>query len=235
MDPLKIEEMLESFDNELKEKDQNDPWLVYISDKGKNSCFKCTKNHGKRFRETDLSKPALPIHPNCRCKYEKLNNQTARKVIMRSATVRADDSPGLGGIRVSNINDMLDKLEKEYASGTISELIISNHGEFPGEFEIGGKADRLDLMSSTQIERLKKLLSPNAIIDIRMCYGIGDKNGEKVTQDLADKFKCRIRAYANQVSPFGTRPLYSYDATPGIPFYKRFFVDPAGKIFYPQK
>ena len=39
MDPLKIEEMLESFDNELKEKDQNDPWLVYISDKGKNSCF----------------------------------------------------------------------------------------------------------------------------------------------------------------------------------------------------
>ena len=40
MDPLKIEEMLESFDNELKEKDQNDPWLVYISDKGKNSCFK---------------------------------------------------------------------------------------------------------------------------------------------------------------------------------------------------
>lgn len=131
--------------------------------------------------------------------------------------------------------NMLDKLEKEYASGTISELIISNHGEFPGEFEIGGKADRLDLMSSTQIERLKKLLSPNAIIDIRMCYGIGDKNGEKVTQDLADKFKCRIRAYANQVSPFGTRPLYSYDATPGIPFYKRFFVDPAGKIFYPQK
>ncbi len=107
-----------------------------------------------------MSRPALPIHPNCKCQYEKLDDKTALKVAMRSATVRVDGTPGIGGIRITGVDDMLDKLEKNYSPGTLHELIISNHGEFPGEFELGSRRERLDKMTPAQIERLKKLLSP---------------------------------------------------------------------------
>ncbi len=233
MELFKIEEVLSKLDKQMEEKDQKDPWLVYVADKGENSCMQCVNNHGKRFRELDVKRPALPIHPNCKCKYEKLDEKTSKKVAMRSATVRTEESSGFGGIRVSTIGDMLTKLEKEYAPGTLAELIITGHGEFSGEFEIGGKSDRLDRMTPSQIERLQKLLSPNAIIDIRMCYGIQDENGEKVTQDLANKLQCRVRAYANQVSPYGTRPALPKNEH--IPFWERPFTGAGAKIFYPQK
>lgn len=190
----------------------------------------CLQNHGKRFSESDLSRPALPIHPNCQCQYERLDPKKSK---VKSATVRVEGVRGLGGIKITSADDMLDKLEKQYAPGTLSELIIINHGEFAGEFELGSRASRLDLMTPEQIKRLKKLLAPNAIIDLRMCYGISSEYGEQVAQDLANKLGCRIRAYARQVSPFGTRPAIPKNYSD--PFWKRPFLGPGGKTFHPQR
>lgn len=44
--------------------------VKFISDKGPNSCEECLKHHGEIFQADDPDKPELPIHPNCRCKYE---------------------------------------------------------------------------------------------------------------------------------------------------------------------
>ena len=44
--------------------------VKFVSDKGPNSCEECLKHHGKIFQADDPDKPDLPIHPNCRCKYE---------------------------------------------------------------------------------------------------------------------------------------------------------------------
>lgn len=46
--------------------------VKFISDKGPNSCEDCLKHHGEVFQLDDPEKPELPIHPNCRCKYELL-------------------------------------------------------------------------------------------------------------------------------------------------------------------
>ena len=46
--------------------------IRFISDKGPNSCEDCLKHHGEVFQFDDPEKPELPIHPNCRCKYELL-------------------------------------------------------------------------------------------------------------------------------------------------------------------
>ena len=152
---------------------------------------------------------------------------------LKSVIVRVAGSPGIGGIRISGRNDMLEKLERDYAPGTISELIISNHGEISGEFELGSKGERLELMTPLQIQRLKKLLAPNAIIDIRMCYGVQDKQGERVAQELADKLQCRISAYANQVSPWGTRPLWPKNTH--LSAWERIWAGAGKKIFFPKK
>ena len=49
--------------------------VKFISDKGPNSCKECLKHHGEVFRADDPNKPELPIHPNCRCKYELLSQK----------------------------------------------------------------------------------------------------------------------------------------------------------------
>ena len=43
--------------------------VEFISDKGPNSCNACRAYHGKVYQLDEPSKPELPIHPNCRCKY----------------------------------------------------------------------------------------------------------------------------------------------------------------------
>ena len=48
-------------------------FVRFVSDKGPNSCKFCRAHHGKIFRMDDPEKPQLPIHPNCRCKYEEIN------------------------------------------------------------------------------------------------------------------------------------------------------------------
>ena len=44
--------------------------LRFVSEKGENSCDECQKYHGLIFEENAKDIPQIPIHPNCRCKYE---------------------------------------------------------------------------------------------------------------------------------------------------------------------
>lgn len=83
---------------------KNDGTLVeIISDKGPNSCKDCLKHHGKIFCIDDSNKPELPIHPNCRCKYEPIDTSSKNtamlaeyqqivKNIARNSNVTANDA-----------------------------------------------------------------------------------------------------------------------------------------------
>ena len=88
-------------------------------------------------------------------------------------------------------------------------------------------------MTENQINRLYNLLSPNAVIDLRFCYGAQGEFGETVVQNLANKLRCKIRAYANQVSPIRTRPLYVINDK--VPWMEKiFYYDRKEKTFYPK-
>ena len=225
--------------------------VKFVSDKGPNSCEKCLAFHGRVFRADDPEKPELPIHPHCRCRYEELSESEAKvlndaehvhAVTVQSAprkdetvTVRVDDSPGWGGIRISGINDMLGKLEKVYSPGSISRLIISNHGYTPGRFPMGN-SDDLIYLSRIQERRLKRLLAPRATIDIRMCYSAEGKTGNMAAQKLANRLGCRIQGYMGPVSPYGTRPNFvKPDKNHPRDYLERFFPNHRPIIFEPVK
>ena len=56
--------------------------VKFISDKGPNSCEDCLKHHGKIFCIDDSNKPELPIHPNCRCKYEPIDTSSKNTAML---------------------------------------------------------------------------------------------------------------------------------------------------------
>ena len=123
-------------------------------------------------------------------------------------------------------------LEQQCNPGTLGELVIVGHGEESGKFELGDRLYRFDQMTEKQIERLYNLLSPNAIIDLRFCYGIEDENGEKIIQQLANKLRCKIRAYAGQVAQWGKRPIYPFDENKTL--LEKIFYSSKCQTFYPK-
>ena len=77
--------------------------VKFLSDKGPNSCEECLKHHGEIFQVDDPNKPELPIHPNCRCKYEPIDTSSKNtamlaeyqqivKNITRNSNVTANDA-----------------------------------------------------------------------------------------------------------------------------------------------
>ncbi len=56
--------------------------VKFISDKGPNSCKECLKHHSEIFRLDDPNKPVLPIHPNCRCKYELIDTSNKNTAML---------------------------------------------------------------------------------------------------------------------------------------------------------
>ena len=207
-------------------------YLRFISEKSKTTCEECKKYDKMVFAEDDPSKPAIPIHPNCKCHYKTLNlDITLTTAIFRVPVPQT----GFLGKTITSREEFLEKLETGFAPGKVKELIIINHNEHPGEFELGSRAESFDQLTDNQIQRLKHHLAPNALIELRMCYGIRDKEGEKVVQEMANKLQCRIKAYVNQVSPFGTIPILFVDPYSPDPWWKQLADGPGGKIFYPQK
>ena len=207
-------------------------YLRFISEQSQNTCEECKKYDKMVFDENDPSKPEIPIHPNCKCHYKTLNLD----ITLTTAKFRVPvPQTGFFGKTITSREEFLEKLETGFAPGKVKELIIINHAEFSGQFELGSRAESFDQLTDSQIRRLKHHLAPNALIDLRMCYGISDKEGEKVVQELANKLQCRIKAYANQVSPFGTIPILFVDPYSPDPWWKQLADGPGGKIFYPQK
>ena len=207
-------------------------YLRFISEKSTTTCEECKKYDKMVFDENDSSKPKIPIHPNCKCRYKILNLD----ITLTTAKFRVPvPQTGFLGKTITSREEFLEKLETGFAPGKVKELIIINHAEFSGQFELGSRAESFEQLTDNQIRRLKHHLAPNALIDLRMCGGIEDEYGKKVVQELANKLQCRIKAYANQVSPFGTITNLIFNPYSPVPWWKQLVDGPGGKIFYPQK
>lgn len=139
-----------------------------------------------------------------------------------------------GGNDFNGIDDLLGKLEKNHLPHSIDSLVISNHGGIGGSFPLGN-GDDLRHISQKQVYRLKKMLHPNSIVDIRMCSGASGPEGHKEAQKLANKFGCKILGYEGPVSYHGNRPfIVPKDPDNKIPLRKRILPDPKPKVFFPR-
>ena len=45
-------------------------YVRFVAETGKRTCDTCQRYDGRVFAESDTKKPRLPLHPNCRCRYE---------------------------------------------------------------------------------------------------------------------------------------------------------------------
>ncbi len=73
---------IDSIMRELEEASKT-KYVKFVTDKGKNSCEKCLQYHNQIFAEDNPEKPELPLHPNCRCKYEVVENPIIEKIKAR--------------------------------------------------------------------------------------------------------------------------------------------------------
>ena len=97
--------------------------VKFISDKGPNSCKECLKHHGEIFRLDDPNKPELPIHPNCRCKYELL---PPKGVVRYQEDVKKIESQliNYGSQIAAQATQLLAKCEKEI-NGYIANTAVA--------------------------------------------------------------------------------------------------------------
>ena len=99
------------------------------------------------FDENDPSKPEIPIHPNCKCRYETLNLD----ITLTTAKFRVPvPQTGFLGKTITSREEFLEKLETGFAPGKVKELIIINHAENAGEFELGSRAESFDCLPTAK-------------------------------------------------------------------------------------
>lgn len=55
-----------------REKSTHESLVMYVAEMGEKTCRTCREYHGKIFTEHDPEKPLIPVHPNCRCRYRKI-------------------------------------------------------------------------------------------------------------------------------------------------------------------
>ena len=187
-------------------------------------------------------------HPNCKCHWEEeviktvVEKKETKKDMGdesytgRSITAKVKGAPGpyFGTDLVfSGSEDLISKLEKKNPPHSIGRLVLINHGK-PGEIPIGS-GDQLENFDKhpvhrANIQRLKKLLSPHAIVEIRMCdVGTGNK-GKIAGQKLADMLGCRVKVYEESVTAHGTRPWMKKE-----PFtFQNGLIGPKSRIYYPR-
>ena len=188
-------------------------------------------------------------HPNCKCHWEEkiikpqIENSNARnekddeRYMGRSVTAKVKGAPGpyFGTDLVfDGSEDLISQLEKRNPPHSIGRLVLINHGR-PGEIPVG-KGDQLENFDKhpvhrANIQRLRKLLSPYAIVEIRMCdVGSGD-GGRIAGQKLADMLGCRVKVYEESVTAHATRPWIKKG-----PFsLQNGFKKPESRIYYPRR
>jgi Tlde1 domain len=104
---------------------QSVSWVMYVADKGKNSCPVCLANHGKKFSTKDPKLPQLPIHPNCRCKYIQVATpQDAYNKVQKQLQKKTDEIILAGHDKKRNVTDEAQEInlkEKLYQNNKISK------------------------------------------------------------------------------------------------------------------
>ena len=124
------------------------------------------------------------------------------------------------------IEDLLTQLEKKYPAGSIEHLIITNHSGVPQNnslskeggddmYHIGNRANQNNLA------RLKKMLSSDATIELRMCRNAEGQEGKERLQHIADVIGCKVIGYENKVNAIGGKAPWT-------------IFMPGKKTFYPN-
>ena len=94
----------------------------FISDKGPNSCKACLEHHGKIFKHDDPNKPLLPIHPNCRCRYEELTADKVTELQQNVQTAQAELIK-LGNPIAESATRLLAEIENEFRNIAVSSTV----------------------------------------------------------------------------------------------------------------
>lgn len=145
--------------------------------------------------------------------------------------VEGSPSPGIFAESSSfnGIEDLLTQLEKKYPAGSIDHLIITNHSGDGSSTSLTkkGSADPYDLYhignrpNQNNLARLKKMLAPNATIELRMCRDAEGQEGKERLQHIANVIGCKVIGYENKVNPIGGKA-------------PRTIYMPGKKTFYPN-
>ena len=145
--------------------------------------------------------------------------------------VKGSPSPGIFAESSSfdGIEDLLTQLEEKYPAGSIEHLIITNHSgdEHSNSLTQKGSSDPYDLYhignraNENNLARLKRMLAPNATIELRMCRNAEGQEGKERLQHIADVIGCKVIGYENKVNPIGGKA-------------PRTIFMPGKKTFYPN-
>ena len=143
MDAKQLTDVMMQLEAEkIKNQEQQDPLLVFVSEQGEHCCARCRENHGKRYRTSDTSRPQLPLHPHCQCHYQPI---MPSQTLKRTAVFQVAGATPLPFSSIKSADDMLDQLEAKYPPGALKELAIINHNDpngTPGHFELGSPSSR---------------------------------------------------------------------------------------------
>ncbi len=104
----------------------------FVTERDGNCCEKCKRFDGKVFSDKDPAKPELPIHPNCRCTWEKTKFQikqvSSASIVQRRTNIFNAKSlvqnNSTSRQRLYNLKDAtITALEMKYLPTGIGEII----------------------------------------------------------------------------------------------------------------
>ncbi len=199
------------------------------------ACKKCKELDGKivtHLEERDSAKMRqkgfykqnddfYAPHPHCKCGWSTIPGKELSFACKNLGTI-AYIIPGSQAF--NGLADMINKIKsKKLPDNSVTYLRIIAHGKyegntFPLETKSGGDRfeDIRNNLNKKLLDELKRIMAPMGLIELRMCYGIKNKSGEKLAQDLANITGCIVRAYKSEINLWGLGTKKS----PRLPFTK---------------
>ena len=137
-------------------KGKTEPQLVrFVSDKGPNSCKACLEHHGRIFKQNDPNKPQLPIHPNCRCKYEELTTDKVAELQQNVQTAQAELIK-LGNPIAESATRLLAEIENEFRNIAVSSTVA-------GTLHVISYADKINKVQKELESKVETTVETNQL------------------------------------------------------------------------
>ena len=159
----------------------------FVSEQGENSCRDCLKHHNQIFEENDKDRPKLPIHPNCRCKYEYLTNSevTGLQNELREIQIQLID---YGNQFANKINQLSAEYAREIKKYTKSYTIHTIKSAFSAAWQTlklieEGKAVKENLAAKADKANLTTIVTA-----LLLSYW-AIKNIEQINKSLQEKMQ----------------------------------------------
>lgn len=159
----------------------------FVSEKGENSCDDCLKYHNQIFEENDKNRPELPIHPNCRCKYEYLTSSEVTELQNELLKIH-NQLISYGNQLANKINQLLEEYEREIKNYTQIHTISTIKSAFSAAWQMmqlieKGKDIKKALTTTADNAKLTTIVT-----GILAGYW-AMKNIEKVNKSLQEKMQ----------------------------------------------